>query len=137
MIAAGKPAGLGLGLAITERAVRFHGGRVAAFNRAEGGLLVEIHLPLLADSGAAITFPTDSCSPRSLAEPYDNGQVSDHERGRHSPQATPGRFSVPIRRDGVCSSRAFLIHKWMAIHAFGNVLPGQGSRGTRQHVLRR
>ncbi len=31
--------GVGLGLAITERAVRFHGGRVAAFNRAEGGLL--------------------------------------------------------------------------------------------------
>jgi two-component system sensor histidine kinase CpxA len=40
--------GVGLGLAITERAVRFHGGRVAAFNRAEGGLLVEIHLPLMA-----------------------------------------------------------------------------------------
>jgi two-component system, OmpR family, sensor histidine kinase CpxA len=46
--------GVGLGLAITERAVRFHGGRVAAFNRAEGGLLVEIHLPLLPSSGAAI-----------------------------------------------------------------------------------
>ncbi|MFZ0321299.1 MAG: ATP-binding protein [Candidatus Sulfotelmatobacter sp.] len=42
--------GVGLGLAITERAVRFHGGRVAAFNRAEGGLRVEIHLPLLASS---------------------------------------------------------------------------------------
>ncbi|MFZ0947682.1 MAG: ATP-binding protein [Candidatus Sulfotelmatobacter sp.] len=42
--------GVGLGLAITERAVRFHSGRVAAFNRAEGGLLVEIHLPLLADA---------------------------------------------------------------------------------------
>jgi two-component system sensor histidine kinase CpxA len=42
--------GVGLGLAITERAVRFHGGRVAAFNRAEGGLRVEIHLPLLARS---------------------------------------------------------------------------------------
>ena len=40
--------GVGLGLAITERAVRFHGGRVAAFNRAEGGLRVEIHLPLIA-----------------------------------------------------------------------------------------
>jgi two-component system sensor histidine kinase CpxA len=38
--------GVGLGLAITERAVRFHGGRVAATNRAEGGLMVEIHLPL-------------------------------------------------------------------------------------------
>ena len=46
--------GVGLGLAITERAVRFHGGHVAAFNKAEGGLLVEIHLPLLADSGAGM-----------------------------------------------------------------------------------
>jgi two-component system sensor histidine kinase CpxA len=39
--------GVGLGLAITERAVRFHGGRVAAMNRAEGGLMVEIRLPLV------------------------------------------------------------------------------------------
>jgi two-component system sensor histidine kinase CpxA len=39
--------GVGLGLAITERAVRFHGGRVTATNRAEGGLMVEIYLPLL------------------------------------------------------------------------------------------
>jgi two-component system sensor histidine kinase CpxA len=38
--------GVGLGLAITERAVRFHGGRVSASNRAEGGLVVEIRLPL-------------------------------------------------------------------------------------------
>jgi two-component system sensor histidine kinase CpxA len=39
--------GVGLGLAITERAVRFHGGRVSATNRAEGGLMVEIYLPLM------------------------------------------------------------------------------------------
>jgi signal transduction histidine kinase len=39
--------GVGLGLAITERAVRFHGGRVAAFNRDGKGLLVEIRLPLI------------------------------------------------------------------------------------------
>jgi signal transduction histidine kinase len=44
--------GVGLGLAITERAVRFHGGRVAAFNRPEGGLLIEIHLPLLPSANA-------------------------------------------------------------------------------------
>jgi signal transduction histidine kinase len=39
--------GVGLGLAITERAVRFHGGRVSATNRAQGGLMVEIYLPLM------------------------------------------------------------------------------------------
>jgi signal transduction histidine kinase len=39
--------GVGLGLAITERAVRFHGGKVKAFNRSEGGLRVEIRLPLI------------------------------------------------------------------------------------------
>jgi two-component system, OmpR family, sensor histidine kinase CpxA len=44
--------GVGLGLAITERAVRFHAGRVTAFNRVEGGLLVEIRLPLIS-SGAS------------------------------------------------------------------------------------
>ncbi|MGA8433182.1 MAG: ATP-binding protein, partial [Candidatus Sulfotelmatobacter sp.] len=40
--------GVGLGLAITERAVRFHGGKVIATNRSEGGLQVEINLPLAA-----------------------------------------------------------------------------------------
>jgi two-component system, OmpR family, sensor histidine kinase CpxA len=45
--------GVGLGLAITERAVRFHGGRVSATNRAEGGLIVEIHLPLMPTSAEA------------------------------------------------------------------------------------
>jgi len=40
--------GVGLGLAITERAVRFHGGKVSAFNRTAGGLTVEIRLPLIA-----------------------------------------------------------------------------------------
>ena len=39
--------GVGLGLAITERAVRFHGGKVAAFNRQPGGLMLEIRLPLI------------------------------------------------------------------------------------------
>lgn len=39
--------GVGLGLAITERAVRFHGGKVAALNRQPSGLTVEIRLPLI------------------------------------------------------------------------------------------
>jgi two-component system sensor histidine kinase CpxA len=54
--------GVGLGLAITERAVRFHGGCVAAFNRAEGGLLVEIHLPLAvsgSDNSAPDVIPAE------------------------------------------------------------------------------
>jgi two-component system sensor histidine kinase CpxA len=51
--------GVGLGLAITERAVRFHGGRVVASNRAEGGLLVEIRLPLIS-AGAS---PAKSVEP--------------------------------------------------------------------------
>ena len=38
--------GVGLGLAITERAVRLHGGTVSAANRPEGGLMVEIRLPI-------------------------------------------------------------------------------------------
>jgi len=38
--------GVGLGLAITERAVSLHGGTVRALNRPQGGLMVEIRLPL-------------------------------------------------------------------------------------------
>jgi len=37
--------GAGLGLSIADRAVRLHGGRVRASNRAEGGLEVEIQIP--------------------------------------------------------------------------------------------
>ena len=37
--------GTGIGLAITERAVRFHGGTVTACNAPDGGLVVEIELP--------------------------------------------------------------------------------------------
>jgi two-component system sensor histidine kinase CpxA len=48
--------GVGLGLAIAERAVRFHRGKVAAFNRPEGGLLIEIRLPLV--SGGTVMAET-------------------------------------------------------------------------------
>ena len=37
--------GVGLGLAIAERAVRLHGGTIQASNRSEGGLMIEIRLP--------------------------------------------------------------------------------------------
>jgi signal transduction histidine kinase len=39
--------GTGLGLAITDRAIRLHGGSVAAFNAADGGLVVELRLPIV------------------------------------------------------------------------------------------
>jgi two-component system sensor histidine kinase CpxA len=38
--------GVGLGLAITDRAVRLHGGSIRVSNRPQGGLMVEIRLPL-------------------------------------------------------------------------------------------
>jgi two-component system sensor histidine kinase CpxA len=63
--------GVGLGLAITERAVRFHGGRVSAVNRAEGGLMVEIHLPLMP---ASLTSVASSRWPVSSEIPL----TSDH-----------------------------------------------------------
>ncbi len=56
--------GVGLGLAITERAVRFHGGHVSAHNRAEGGLRIEIRLPLI--SGGQRSAPEQ--------EPVPSGQ---------------------------------------------------------------
>jgi len=39
--------GTGLGLAITAAAVRFHGGTVRATNSSEGGVIIEISLPVL------------------------------------------------------------------------------------------
>ncbi len=39
--------GIGLGLAITRKAVQLHGGSVEAWNAVDGGLIVEIKLPLL------------------------------------------------------------------------------------------
>ena len=57
--------GVGLGLAITERAVRFHGGKVTAFNREGGGLVVEIRLPLIAENKVSA----------KIAEPVSAGSV--------------------------------------------------------------
>ena len=43
--------GVGLGLAITDQAIRLHGGSVRASNLPEGGLLVEMHIPLQPGQG--------------------------------------------------------------------------------------
>ena len=51
--------GVGLGLAITERAVRLHGGRVKAENSPSGGLIVELHLPL----STAVELPVQPITP--------------------------------------------------------------------------
>lgn len=64
--------GVGLGLAITERAVRFHGGKVSAFNRPEGGLMIEIRLPLIVRD----RVPKAADEPISLSEARDQGSVT-------------------------------------------------------------
>ncbi len=55
--------GVGLGLAITERAVRLHGGTVRACNRPEGGLMVEIRLPLDIEIQPEVTPGTPERTP--------------------------------------------------------------------------
>ena len=59
MPAAVRPAEWAWGLAITERAVRLHGGTVKASNRPEGGLQVEIRLPLAADASPEPDRPVE------------------------------------------------------------------------------
>src|SRR5713226_2617977 len=62
--------GVGLGLAITERAVRLHGGAVSAANRPQGGLLVEIRLPLAtaADATEPIMSGASQAGPENLSD---------------------------------------------------------------------
>jgi two-component system sensor histidine kinase CpxA len=59
--------GVGLGLAITERAVRLHAGTVRAVNRPEGGLMVEIRLPLETPVGSEISETSPSIAPVQTA----------------------------------------------------------------------
>jgi two-component system sensor histidine kinase CpxA len=51
--------GVGLGLAITDRTVRLHRGTVSASNRPEGGLVVEIRLPLAPRTTPAPSAPSN------------------------------------------------------------------------------
>jgi signal transduction histidine kinase len=46
-----KSSGTGLGLALVQKIVVTHNGRVVAANRAAGGAVFEVHLPLSADGG--------------------------------------------------------------------------------------
>lgn len=70
--------GVGLGLSITERTVRLHGGSVTAANRPEGGLVVEIRLPLV--SFSAPSLGGDQHTTTVLGE----SETADAER-QHSP----------------------------------------------------
>ncbi len=44
----GQGGGAGLGLAIADRVVKMHNGTIEAYDAREGGLVIDIHLPLLA-----------------------------------------------------------------------------------------
>jgi two-component system OmpR family sensor kinase len=55
--AASSAEGYGLGLAIAKRSVEAHGGVIRAENRAAGGLMVEISLPLHQRGGGGPSAP--------------------------------------------------------------------------------
>lgn len=66
--------GVGLGLAITERAIRLHGGTVKASNRLEGGgLQVEIRLP-----SAPAAASQDSAGSIDQREPVETSSSRSH-----------------------------------------------------------
>jgi two-component system sensor histidine kinase CpxA len=65
--------GVGLGLAISERAVRLHGGTVKASNRPEGGLQVEIRLPSTAPAASQ-----DSAGAVERQEPVETSSIRSH-----------------------------------------------------------
>ena len=57
--------GTGLGLAIAARAVRLHGGTIKAANASDGGLVVEIRLPIKPNPGDLFTNSSE-VNPKSL-----------------------------------------------------------------------
>ena len=78
--------GAGLGLAITERAVRLHGGSVKASNRPKGGLQVEIRLPLAAadsnQSAAAVGERKSSLNAVAEARPHADPVETSSSRSK-------------------------------------------------------
>ncbi len=67
--------GVGLGLAITQRAIDLHGGAVRAQNRPQGGLLVELRLPVIStlqdlpEPDSRASDPSPASAPVSTIEP--------------------------------------------------------------------
>jgi two-component system sensor histidine kinase CpxA len=59
--------GVGLGLAITDRAVRLHGGTIRVANRPQGGLMVEIRLPSSAEKENIVDPRTVTILSRQLS----------------------------------------------------------------------
>ncbi|MEJ1930031.1 ATP-binding protein [Nostoc sp. NIES-2111] len=55
--------GFGLGLAIAHAAIRSHAGTISAENRLEGGLTVEIHLPLVSPTVGSSLSASPHCLP--------------------------------------------------------------------------
>ncbi|HYK51067.1 MAG TPA: ATP-binding protein [Terriglobales bacterium] len=77
--ARGRPTGgAGLGLAITDRAVRLHGGTVKASNRPGGGMQVEIRLPLASGAGQNPSIENETAHDSQPARQSDPVGISSN-----------------------------------------------------------
>jgi hypothetical protein len=102
--------GAGLGLAITERAVRLHGGSVKASNRPEGGLKIEIRLPLAPSAvpdGPVVAEAKSELNP--AADRSGGYEFRPFKVSKPADNFLLLQWFQPL--SAVCSSRIFLIHK--------------------------